>query len=198
MQRGHLGKGTRRKPLGVHGVGSLAPRPLARPVRGSPAQRARPSAYVTGGHARAPAPVNKEVAAAEAAGGARVGAARWGAEVSDCLRVRGAGGEGCGGSSSSLFSTPFCRGVRRGPTRFATHCQGALFGCTPGHSRRHGTDSGEQGTRAGDSVRNHAPPPSNKSEYTKQNHVFPHLPTSSGFSETTLLTNAHCPPPKTP
>ena len=28
-------------------------------------------------------------------------------------------------------------------------------------------------------VRNHAPPPSNKSKHTKQNHIFTHLPTSS-------------------
>nr|XP_031316610.1 uncharacterized protein LOC116155643 [Camelus dromedarius] len=56
LQRERLGKGTGRKPLGFHSLGNPAPLLLARSVRGSPARRARPSAYVTGGHAGAPAP----------------------------------------------------------------------------------------------------------------------------------------------
>ena len=50
-----LGRGTGRKPPGFLRHRSPSRLPLARPVRGSPARRARPSAYVTGGHAGAPA-----------------------------------------------------------------------------------------------------------------------------------------------
>lgn len=86
-----LGRQTGRKPPGFLRHRSPALLPLARPVRGSPARRARPSAYVTGGHAGAPARGKLGGGGGQGSGGRRGGGGKRG-EVSDCLRVRRGGG----------------------------------------------------------------------------------------------------------
>lgn len=92
VQGRRLGRGTGRQTLGFLSLGSQAPLLLARPVRDSRAQRSGPSAYVTGGHAGAPAPGKQ-------GGGGSQGGRRWGVWgqprspiVCGCEGVTGPGG----------------------------------------------------------------------------------------------------------
>lgn len=181
----------------MHGPRSPAPLPLARPVRGSPARRARPFAYVTGGHAGAPAPGKQGGGGGRGGRGARVGAARWGTEVSDCLRVRRAGGGGRGTRRKlqQLLVHPSVEGTGRGQTRFATHCQGALFGCTPPPKPAPRDRLGGMGDPGGGGVvrvRNHAPPPPTKANTPNKTMSSPTSPPAL-----TLQAKAYCPPPDT-